>query len=230
VFNAVPARAVQAALRRAFARWGRPARLRLDNGLPWGSWNDLPTALALWLVGLGVDPVFNPPRQPQCNGVVEKSQDTGQRWCEPGRCASAAELQRRLDEMDRVQREAYPSLGGRSRLVVFPQLAHSGRAYAPAREGRDWDLGRAQAYLAGFTAVRRANGQGQVSVYAHRHSVGTRHRGETVVVYYDPGPGEWVLTDTAGRVLRRPAAVEITSDRIRRLDLGARPDTRRGKT
>src|SRR5437879_4946564 len=83
VWNCVPPAAVQAQFRQAFTRWGRPERLRLDNGLPWGGWNDLPTALALWLVGLGVDLLFNPPRQPQRNGVVEKSQDTGQRWCEP---------------------------------------------------------------------------------------------------------------------------------------------------
>jgi hypothetical protein len=41
-------------LRRAFADWGRPERFRVDNGVPWGSWGDLPTDLALWLIGLGV--------------------------------------------------------------------------------------------------------------------------------------------------------------------------------
>src|SRR5438046_190655 len=122
VWNQVPAAAVQAQLRRAFAAWGLPRRLRLDHGWPWGGWSGLPTALALWLVGLGVGLTFNPPRQPQYNGVVEKSQDTGQRWAEPHTCRNAAELQARLDEVDRIQREEYPSLRGRSRLSVFPQL------------------------------------------------------------------------------------------------------------
>src|SRR5271157_1101411 len=30
-----------------------PARIRVDNGTPWGSAGDLPTDLALWLFGLG---------------------------------------------------------------------------------------------------------------------------------------------------------------------------------
>jgi hypothetical protein len=46
---------VQAELRRQFRRWGLPNALRVDNGNPWGDWSDLPTALALWLIGLGLD-------------------------------------------------------------------------------------------------------------------------------------------------------------------------------
>ena len=33
---------MQQQLRAAFARWGLPHRLRVDNGKPWGSWSDLP--------------------------------------------------------------------------------------------------------------------------------------------------------------------------------------------
>jgi hypothetical protein len=95
----VPAADVQAALRRAFARWGRPQALRVDNGTPWGATGGLPTERALWLLGLGVRVLCNPPRRPQRNGVVERSQGVGQRWGEPHSCASAAaaELQARLD-------------------------------------------------------------------------------------------------------------------------------------
>jgi len=36
-------------------------RLRVDNGMPWGSQGDRPTDLACWLAGLGVDcPRFAP--------------------------------------------------------------------------------------------------------------------------------------------------------------------------
>src|SRR5437016_12462632 len=104
--------AVQAELRRAFARWGRPATIRVDNGVPWGSSGDLPPDLALWLLGLEVATLPNPPRRPQDNGVVERSQGTAKRWAEPGACADARELQRRLREMDQIQRQEYPSVGG----------------------------------------------------------------------------------------------------------------------
>ena len=62
--NEVPPREVQQRLRRAFTRGGRPERLRIDNGAPWGSAGD-PTDLALWLIGLGVAMDWNPPRPPQ---------------------------------------------------------------------------------------------------------------------------------------------------------------------
>jgi hypothetical protein len=213
---------VQTYLRQVFTLWGQPEQLRLDNGLPWASWNDLPAVLALWLVGLGLDLIFNPPRQPQYNGVVEKSQDTGQRWCEPHRCATAEELQARLDDMDRLQREEYPNLQGRSRLAVFPELRVPRHPYTEAGEQRAWDLRRAQDYLAGFVAVRQANHQGQVSIYARRVSVGARHRGQPVLVQYGADEQMWLLSDTEGRPLRQVAAPEISRERILALDISAK--------
>jgi hypothetical protein len=222
VWNEVPPPTVQKQFRQVFTRWGRPESLRLDNGHPWANWNDLPTALALWLVGLGVDLIFNPPRQPQHNGVVEKSQDTGQRWCEPHDCHTAAQLQTRLDEMDRLQREEYPSLQGRSRIQVFPGLQQQSRPYTVAWEKNAWNLGRAQAYLADFVGLRQATKQGQVSIYARRVSVGAGHRGKPVVIQYDASEQVWLLSDTEGRLLREVAAPEISRERIMALDISAK--------
>jgi hypothetical protein len=221
VWNQVPPAAVQEHFRQVFTRWGRPERLRLDNGLPWANGNDLPTALALWLVGLGIELTFNPPRQPQCNGVVEKSQDTGQRWCEPHTGTTAGELQARLDAMDRLQREEYPSLQGRSRLAVYPELQPPPRPYTRRWECRAWDLRRAQEYLAGFVAVRQANQQGQISIYARRVSVGAPQRRKAVMVQYDPDEQAWLLSDTDGRLLRAVAAAEICRERIVAVNISA---------
>jgi transposase InsO family protein len=146
---------VQQQLRAAFSRWGLPARLRVDNGKPWGSWSDLPPALALWLIGLGIDMLWNDPCCPQQNGVVERSQGTGKRWAEPGACRSAAELQSRLDEDDCLQRERYPLAQGRSRWELFPGLAHSGRLYQEADEARLWNLQRVRDHLAGYAVPRQ---------------------------------------------------------------------------
>ena len=215
MFNQVSGLPVQACLREAFGLWGLPDGFKLDNGLPWGGWSDLPTALALWLAGLGIALHFIPVGHKQLNGVVERSQGTGQRWCEPASCVTVAELQRRLDEMDRIQREEYPSLQGQSRLAVFPQLVQPARLYTRAWEETHWDLGLAQQYLASHTAVRRANKRGQVSVYDHRYSVGAKNGGKAVVVYYDAGRGEWVFAEAeSGEVWRRLAAWEITRERI----------------
>jgi hypothetical protein len=208
---------VRAQLRQAFARWGRPAALRVDNGGPWGSAGDLPPDLALWLLGLGLDMHWNDPHQPQQNGVVERSQGTGQRWAEPGQCATPAELQRRLREMDAVQREAYPSIGGQSRAAAFPGLAHSGRRYSEAWERRHWDVRRVLEHLSGYAVPRRVDKNGDVSLYHRPHYVGCMHRGKVVYVMVDPERAEWVFVDEHGRQLRCQPAEELRAERIQSL-------------
>lgn len=210
---------MQAQLRRAFACWGLPAGLRVDNGAPWGSWSDLPPALALWLIGLGLTVVWIPPRRPQDNGVVERSQGTSKRWAEPQGCASAGELQQRLDADDRLQREQYPLYQGQSRWQLFPGLAHSGRPYRAAKEKALWDLTRVQEHLAGYVVPRKVDRTGQVSLYNRNYYVGLLHKGQTVYVLFDPHSGEWVFTASDGRQLRSHQAVEITATRITTLQL-----------
>ena len=213
-WSEVPPGDVQAELRRAFTGWGRPERFRVDNGVPWGSWGDLPTDLALWLIGLGVGVDWNTPRRPQENGVVERSQGTAKRWAEPGACATGAELQRRLEVMDHIQRQEYPSVDGRSRLEAFPQLAHSERAYTPAWERAHWSLARVAAHLSGYTLPRRVDKSGTVSVYNRNHYVGKIHHRKTVHVMLDPEAIEWIFADEKGQQLRSRPATEISRKAI----------------
>jgi hypothetical protein len=210
---------VQQALRAALARWGKPCRLRVDNGKPWGSRSDLPPALALWLIGLGVEVAWNPPRRPQDNGVVERSQGTAKRWAEPHACRSVQELQRRLDDDDVLQREHYPLKGGRSRWEVFPALAHSGRPYCASAEAGGWDMGGVLEHLAGYAVPRRVDRAGRISVYNHDLYVGTMHRGKTVHLMVDPQRCEWLVVDTDGCQLRSIPATVLTAERIRTLTL-----------
>jgi hypothetical protein len=193
--------------------------VRVDNGKPWGSWSDLPPALALWLIGLGVDVVWNDPRCPQQNGSVERSQGTGKRWAEPQRCHSVPELQARLDEDDCLQRERYPVAGGRSRWQLFPALAHSGRPYQEADEACRWDLGRVREHLAGYAVPRQVSREGKVSVYNRNVYVGVIHGGKPVSVQYDPDQQQWLISDAAGRQLRTHPAPEISAEAIRGLQL-----------
>jgi hypothetical protein len=223
VFNCVPRHDVQAAMREMFGLYGLPLGMRLDNGLPWGGGpnNELPSAFALWLVGLGVELTFNPPRQPRYNGVVEKSNHTNQRWSEPHTAASAAVWQHRVDEMDRRQRDAYPYQRGRSRLEVFPQLKHSGRPYSASWEEQNWDLQRAREYLACFVARRQVTSAGRVTLYHRAYYVGRKHAGTTVLAYYDPQACEWFMTEEGGGQIRRWPAPEICRERILALDISA---------
>jgi len=168
----VPLGQVQQQLRAGFRRWGLPEALRVDNGSPWGSWSDLPPPLALWLVGLGLRLLWNPPRRPQANGVVERSHGVAQAWAEPRRCGDVAELQRRVDEEDRVQRELYPHEAGRPRSAVYPGLAHSGRAYSAAWEHRHWSWQRVAEHLASYALPRRVDRSGKVGLYGGKLYVG----------------------------------------------------------
>jgi hypothetical protein len=156
---------VQSALRRAFARWGMPGQIRVGNGYPWGSAGELPTDLALWWIGLGIDAHWNRPRQPRENGVVERGQGVGKGWSEPQTCDSAAELQRRFNRLDRLQREEYPVGGGLSRMELYPGLKHSGRRYRHGSEARLWRLERVLEHLTGYAVSRRINPKGMVSIY-----------------------------------------------------------------
>ena len=225
-WNQVPVASVQAELRRAFARWGRPHRLQVDNGAPWGSWSDLPTDLTLWLVGLDIAMSWIAPRSPQDNGVIERSQGTGKRWAEPQACRSVQELQRRLTAMDRIQREVYPVQDGRSRWDLFPQLRHSGRPYTRAWEEHHWSLASALGHLSEYVVARVVDKTGQVSLYNRNHYVGTLHAGKDVYVWFDPQQHEWIFADAHEYELRRKPAPYLNHQAIVHLEITHRAGNR----
>ena len=191
----------------------------MDNGAPWGAPGGLPTAPALWLLGLAVEVTWNDPRRPQQNGVVERSQGVGKAWAEPHTCASAAELSERLGRLDEVQRREYPAAGGASRMAAYPGLAHSGRPYAAAAEAAHWDLGRVLGHLAERVVERRVGADGKVSPYDRLRYVGKGQAGRVVYVTVDPDAGEWLVADAAGRTVRRLRADELSRERLLALDV-----------
>jgi hypothetical protein len=193
--------------------------VRVDNGAPWGSIGELPTELALWLIGLGVSVIWNPPRCPQANGVVERSQGTGKRWAEPGTCRDADELRRRLGDQDQIQRELYPRFRGLSRMEAFPGLVHTGRAYRPEQEEATWDLAAVLGHLADYVLVRRVDIGGTVSVYNRSHYVGKARGGRDVYISLDPLAVEWIYAGPDGTCYRRQKAEELTAERVRALDV-----------
>lgn len=199
----------------------------MDNGRPWGSDDGLPPELACWLIGLGVSVVWNPPYRPQANGVVERSQGVGKAWAEPHTAADPVDLQRRLDEFDRVQRERYPHGDeGQPRAVVYPGLAHSGRAYDPATEAAEWQLERVLDHLAGYVVRRKVDPQGKYRVYNNQRFVGRERAGQFVWVSLDPVERRWVIADESGREFRRVEATELTTEAVCGLRMVYRTTTR----
>jgi len=207
----------QAGLRQAFGVWGLPGALRGDNGTPWGSRGDLPTDLELWLAGLGVPIQFNPPRRPQDNGVVERSQGTGKRWGDPPTAADAAALQVVMDQMDRRQREQYPYDGRRSRWDCYPELRHSGRPYDTAWEQQHWSEERAYDLLANHVVERQVSRQGTVSVYNRNYYVGKAHGQRPAFVRFDPQQRRWLFADADDHLLNHHDAPEMNAANIQGL-------------
>lgn len=229
----MPPADVQETLRLVFSEWGMPQSFRVDNGAPWGSKGDWPTDLALWLIGLGVAMIWNHACRPQENGVVERSQGTGKRWGEPETCNDPDELQRRLHEMDRIQREVYPSINGQSRWQAFPGLQQIERSYSKSWEKRTWNLQWVLDHMAAEHALRHVDRKGQVSIYGRTHYVGQKYQGQDIYVFLDPVDREWVFATPDGVQLRRKAAEEITQERILKLQVTNRRDAGgepRGKT
>src|SRR5262249_47578757 len=113
-----------------------------------------PVRLELERLTLAMARHEEPPRRPQENGVIERSQGTSARWCERWTCRSPAELQSRLKRMDRLYREVYPYRERRSRLEVFPNLVHSGRPYDRAAEAQRWEWSRVTQHVASIVPLR----------------------------------------------------------------------------
>lgn len=202
-------------MRQQFTRWGRPEWLRVDNGVPWGNWNDLPTAFALWAIGVGIHWHWNDPCCPTQNPKVERAQGTGQRWGDAKSCRSVAELQANLDDADGYHREKQRvTKVKKTRLELFPELQDSDRPYTLAWENGHWDLALVEDHLSEYVVPRRVCASGHVSVYDHGRFVGKQYAGEYVKVQYDPDAHLWIIRDSQEREIRCVEAPEINRAEI----------------
>jgi hypothetical protein len=228
-WNDVPKQAVQALLRDAFCRCGRPEGIRVDHGTPWVSAGGLPSDLELWLAGLSVAVHTIRVRRPQDNGKVERSNGTGKRWAEPQQQRGAAALQRRIDEEDRVQREVFRDDEGLTRRQRYPDLLHSGRPYGRGCESALWDWPASAAGLAQRRVLRKVSKQGQVSLYDRHHRVGREYAGQVVEVSLDAERLQWRFEAGQAEV-GRSAASEVTPEAVVGLALGSRQGRSRRQT
>jgi hypothetical protein len=216
--------------RRVFGLWGLPLAVRVDNGHPWGPNSGLPSDLALWLIGLGVNMAWIEPATPQHNGKVERCNGVAQQWAEPSTCGNRAVLQEHLDRETLIQREEYPSIVGLPRIEAFPGLRRIERPYTAESEGLLWDLSRVDGFLAEQVLYRRANARGTISLYGWGRNLGRAHRGTEVCVRFDPSSRFWIVSDNQGRELKRLPAEELSRERVLALEVGCkRPRRQKSK-
>jgi hypothetical protein len=208
--------------RHVFARWGLPDRVRVDNGYPWGTPRDLPPELALWLIGLGVEPIWNPAGQPTCHPKVERCNGLTQQWGELHRCADCREAAAVSAEVARIQREEYPAIRGRTRLEVFPQLSAPRRADRRSQEAALWDLSRVDAFLARGCWRRRVDCNGRISISGHGRSVGRAWAHQEVGLRFEASSRCWMVSNQDGELIKPIPASELTRERIMALAVSRR--------
>lgn len=218
-------------MRRFFEPHGRPRKLRFDNGAPWHSSKDLPTALALWLVGLGIDPIFNRPYRPTENPKVERCNGLFEQWVDPSTCPDFAQLAEQAVWLVETQRERYPLADGRTRRQTFPELGTNARTYRAAEEASQFDMERVKAYLAQGVWARGASKVGQIHLYGKAYHIGKKYAKETVWVKFDAATTEWVVLNRKGETVKRHPAKQITAETIRTLKVAhPRPPSKKKKT
>jgi len=194
----------------------------MDNGSPWGTQSPLPSALGLWLVGLGIRPLYGRPARSTDNAVVERDHGVLAQWVEPGTCADFADCQQRLAWAEVTQRERYRAPNGYSRSQAYPALYTNPRGYAPQQERAEWDLGRVTAYLSQFHFRRKVEKYGQMTLFANTYGIGRAYSRQMVEIQLDAATGEWVIRDDDGQEIQRHPNRELTYDQISHLRLAKR--------
>lgn len=214
----MPLKTVQTALLEVLAQWGCPQAIKVDNGRPFGDpGSDVIPVLALWLIGLGIDMIWNRPRCPTDNAKVERMQGVTANWAEPAHCATLERLQQQLDQATEIQRNQYRvrRLQGQRRSEAYPDLLAGGRAY----QADAFDLKRILAFLAQGNWVRKVSKVGQIAFYNQRWQIGARYRKQRVCIRLDAASLQWVVSDEDGHAIKRFSAGFICRDNIWGLSL-----------
>ena len=194
----------------------------MDNGSPWGTQSNLPSALGLWLVGLGIGLIYSRPARSTDNAVVERSHGVLAAWVAAITCADFAECQQRLEWAVTTQRERYRFCGNQTRLEAYPLLQTNLRNYGPEEDSRLWSLDRVRRYLAKFRFQRKVGKYGQVTLFANTYSVGRAYARPYILIHFDELTDQWVITDESGQDIRRHPAKELTYAQISQLILAKR--------
>lgn len=215
--NQVSEQEMKEALCRIFTGKGMPANMRLDNGGPFANQRDrhVPTNLALWLVAIGVYPIFNPPRSPQKNGTVECMQRVSSYWVGPPQCADVDHLQRELNDTAYFHLNEFRirRLGDRTRAEVFPELLTIPRPFEQAVI----DPQRIRGYLANIVIHRQTSSKGIIGFACQEWNTGTKHKKEKVTITFNPATDCWEIKDRSGQILKCLPPLDLSPKAIEEL-------------
>ena len=206
----VSEREMQEGLCRIFTCKGIPQRMRLDNGTPFANQRDrfVPTNLILWIVALGIFPIFNPPRKPQKNGSVECMQRVSSFWTGPSQCPNPEQLQQELNHTAHFHLHDFRvrRMGDRTRAEVFPELLNAATPFDPAK----LDAQLIRDYLANIIIVRQVSPKGIVGFACQEWNVGTKNAKKKVTLTFNTAEDSWEIKDAEGQLLKRLPPVDLS--------------------
>lgn len=176
---------VRGHLTEAFRRYGLPQQMLCDNGPPWGTANIGAgglTALAVWLIRLGIDPIHGRFYHPQTQGKEERFHRTlkaavaGDR-----RYACWADYQRSFEDF----RDSYNLERPHEALA----MATPASRYQPSR--RNFPEALPPVEYGPGDRVRRVQGRGEISIACHRYYLSEALIGEPIALRATTTDGLW---------------------------------------
>ena len=222
-------RRIQAALRRAFTRWGLCDRLQTDKEprlVNVNSAEPFPSQFTLWLTGLGI--THELARSAQQNGCVERFNRT---WHE--RVIAEQSFQDYTDVQEASDRELewmnrrLPSQGrdceGQPPLEAYPQAMQPRRQYTPEKELDIFSMERVYDFLADQHWWRKVSEVGQFSIGSHRYGLGVAYAQQDVRITFDADIHQFVVEDAHGEEIKRFTPQCLTVEDIIGIESGALP-------
>lgn len=216
-------RDIQKVLRRTFERWGKPGELKMDRDpLFIGSTRfEWPSALILWLIGLGITPIINPRARPTKNANVERYNKT---WLyHVGMTTKTYTVETLQAFTDQAWEDRRCFLSSRNRhcknhppMVALPELKHSKRYYDPITEKQDFEMDKVYKYLSQWSWKRQLDTHGRISVGGVQRAISKNHKGQIVRVSFVTPSNLFEVEDLEGKMLRQFAIPNISLDYLTR--------------
>lgn len=168
------AKTVQQRLCDIFRRYGRPWRMLMDNGAPWGDDRDSPhTALTVWLLRLDIAVSHGRPYHPQTQGKAERfHRSLVAEVLDAAPLADLAECQRRFDAWRHVYNSERPHQGI-DLAVPLARYRPSSRAFPETLPAIEYDS---------TDIVRSVDANGRLCWRGRGIKIGKAFRGQRVAI------------------------------------------------
>jgi len=181
----------QRVLRRAFIRYGFPEQISLDHDSAFydnKSASPFPSAIHLWLIGLGIQVRFIHKRPPLEHSRIERHHQTIAWQAFEGQTfADVTALQSSLQARMLFLNSEYPTraLDGQTPFQAFPQSRHSSRLYSLDTEEQLLDMQRVYDYLQSGRWFRQVSSVGTFSLGGYGYNATTRFAEQTLEITFD---------------------------------------------